>query len=256
MNNHYHLLVETPGGNLSAILHHINAGYTNYYNRRHKRVGHLFQGRYKAILVEKDAYILELSRYIHLNPARSGIVKKPEDYKWSSYIHYITKGKEMSYLNKEMILSYFGKDAEDKYREFVEEGLKDTIENPFEKVVGSTILGKDKFIEWVRNNFLQDSKKKRDVPAYNFLLKKIGLEKIHKKVKELVEDEKLKKKISLYLMHRISGEKLREIGKFFNISESGVSNNTKRFEEELNKDKKLEKTVDGIKEGLGVLSNV
>jgi len=79
MDNHYHLLMETPSGNLSQIMRHINAAYTTYYNVKHDRAGHLFQGRYKAILVEIDAYAKELSRYIHLNPVRANMVEKPEE---------------------------------------------------------------------------------------------------------------------------------------------------------------------------------
>jgi REP element-mobilizing transposase RayT len=256
MNNHYHIILETPLGNLSTILHHINAGYTNYYNRRHNRVGHLFQGRYKAILVDKDAYILELSRYIHLNPVRSGIVRKPEEYIWSSYKFYIDKVKVASYLNKEMILSYSGKDAEDKYRKFVEEGLKKKIKNPFKKVVSSTILGEDKFIEWVRDNFIKSRKKIRDLPTYNFLIRKPTLEEIDKKVSKIIKDKKKGRKISLYIMHKFSGAKLKDIGKLFNISESGVTQNTKRFEKDLNKDRGLRKTVDVIQKELEIMSNV
>lgn len=89
MDNHYHLLLETERGNLSTVLHHINSLYTGYFNRMYHRTGHLFQGRYKAILVEKETYALELSRYIHLNPVRARLVRKPEDYVWSSYRVYI-----------------------------------------------------------------------------------------------------------------------------------------------------------------------
>ena len=85
MDNHYHLLLETPRGNLSQILHHINRAYTNYVNTKRNRSGHLFQGRYKAIVVEKDPYLLELSHYIHLNPVRAGLVENPSVYRWSSY---------------------------------------------------------------------------------------------------------------------------------------------------------------------------
>lgn len=80
MSNHYHLLLETPSGNLSQIMRHINGAYTTYFNVKRKRAGHLFQGRYKAILVEAGAYALEFSRYMHLNPVRAGMVAKPEQY--------------------------------------------------------------------------------------------------------------------------------------------------------------------------------
>ena len=89
MSNHYHLLLETPEGNLSQIMRHINGAYTTYFNTKRKRAGHLFQGRYKAILVEADEYATHLSRYIHLNPVRAGMVSVPEDYTWSSYHYYI-----------------------------------------------------------------------------------------------------------------------------------------------------------------------
>ena len=89
MNNHYHLLLETPKGNLSKIMHHINGAYTTYYNVKHRRAGQLTQGRYKAILVHADTYAGELSRYIHLNPVRAGMVDMPEKYTWSSYQYYM-----------------------------------------------------------------------------------------------------------------------------------------------------------------------
>ena len=88
MDNHYHLLIETPSGNLSQIMRHINGAYTTYYNIKRKRAGHLFQGRYKSILVESDEYADELSRYIHLNPVRAKMVDSPGAYEWSSY-HYL-----------------------------------------------------------------------------------------------------------------------------------------------------------------------
>jgi REP element-mobilizing transposase RayT len=85
MDNHYHLILETPNGNLLKVMHGINGGYTGYFNRRYNRSGHLFQGRYKGILAEKDAYLVQLSRYVHLNPVRARMVEKPEQYRWSSH---------------------------------------------------------------------------------------------------------------------------------------------------------------------------
>jgi len=104
MPNHYHLLLETPRANLHAILHHLNTSYTNYFNAKTGRVGHLFQGRYRAILVEKDVYALELSRYIHLNPFRANLIKDPSDYPWSSYLAYVERGKGWEWLQTEFIL--------------------------------------------------------------------------------------------------------------------------------------------------------
>ena len=98
MDNHYHLVIETLRPNLIKIMHGLNSGYTGYFNKKYKRSGHLFQGRYKAIIVDKENYLLELSRYVHLNPLRAKIINKTKDYKWSSYGGYIRK-KEVNNLN-------------------------------------------------------------------------------------------------------------------------------------------------------------
>lgn len=107
MENHYHLFLETPRGNLSQIMRHLNGAYTTSFNVRHQRSGHLFQGRYKAIVVEADSYALELSRYIHLNPVRAKLTEKPEDYSWSSYRGYIGREATPPWLTTARILDYF-----------------------------------------------------------------------------------------------------------------------------------------------------
>ncbi|BCG46469.1 hypothetical protein GEOBRER4_n1264 [Citrifermentans bremense] len=111
MTNHYHLLLETPHANLSQILHLLNGSYTTYFNVKRKRAGHLFQGRFKAILVEADQYALELSRYMHLNPVRAGMTKEPATYQWSSYLAYIGKipgaeGSELEFAVDKCITSH------------------------------------------------------------------------------------------------------------------------------------------------------
>lgn len=103
MSNHYHLLLETPFANLSRAIQRLNGDYALYFSRRHKSPGHIFQGRYKAMLVEKDAYLLELSRYIHLNPLRAGVVRRPEEYRWSSLPVYL---KEVLYLGSHLQNSF------------------------------------------------------------------------------------------------------------------------------------------------------
>ena len=89
MNNHYHIVIETPKGNLLKVMHGINTGYTGYFNRKYGQVGHLFQGRYKGILIHKESYLLEVCRYVHLNPVRARIVDRPDQYEWSSYGGFI-----------------------------------------------------------------------------------------------------------------------------------------------------------------------
>ncbi len=148
MDNHYHLLVQTPDGNLSKGMRQLNGVYTQSYNRRHKKTGHLFQGRYKAILCQEEAYLLELSRYIVLNPVKARIVKRAENWKWSSY--QATTGRSLvpEWLSVEYLLSQFSrqkKAAIRKYEAFVEEGLKN---GPiWDQLKNQVYLGDAKFIE-------------------------------------------------------------------------------------------------------------
>ena len=148
MGNHYHLLIETPDGNLSAGMRQLNGIYTQKFNRRHDGVGHLFQGRFKSIVVDKDSYLLELCRYIVLNPVRAGIVDHPKDYAWSSYNATAGISKAPNLLFADWVLAQFGenrKSAQAKYRKFVSAGMAEG--SPWEKLVGQCLLGADTFLE-------------------------------------------------------------------------------------------------------------
>ena len=148
MNNHYHLVVETPDGNLSKGMRQLNGVYTQYFNRKHHLVGHIFQGRYKSILIEKESYLLEVSRYVVLNPVRAKAVKKPEDWKWSSYRGTAGMEKPHKCLTWGWILGQFGtkrRQAEKKYREFVTAGIKEN--GIWKEVRGQSVLGEGIFFE-------------------------------------------------------------------------------------------------------------
>jgi len=126
MDNHYHLMVETPEANLSKGMRHLNGVYTQASNRRHGLSGHLFQGRYKGILVDRDSYLLELARYVVLNPVRAGMVKDPADWPWSSYRAMIGDSPAPRWLTAETLLCQFSRQvtaARRRYRQFVEEGM-------------------------------------------------------------------------------------------------------------------------------------
>jgi REP element-mobilizing transposase RayT len=159
MTNHYHLLVETPQANLSQAIKWINVSYAAYFNRKRQRRGHLFQGRYKAILVDADTYLKHLSRYIHLNPLRANMVKQLEAYPWSSYRAFIGKIKKPAWLETEWLLSLFGKQpkrALRNYQEFVEEVALDALENPANDLIGGFLLGNTDFVNWIKSTFLSD----------------------------------------------------------------------------------------------------
>lgn len=147
MGNHFHLLLETPEPNLSRGIRQLNGIYTQRFNRRHGRVGHLFQGRYKGILVERDSHLLELCRYIVLNPVRAGMARSAKDWKWSSYRSTAGLDERPGWLACETTLHHFGKRtgvAQAKYREFVREGLKSGYE-PWTQLRGQIILGSEAF---------------------------------------------------------------------------------------------------------------
>lgn len=255
MSNHYHLLLETPRGNLSEIMRHINGAYTTYFNVRHQRAGHLFQGRYKAILVEFDEYAKELSRYIHLNPVRAGIVENPGKYPWSSYQYYVGHRKAPAWLVAGFILSYFSKkvsSARKTYREFVQTFIGPEYESPLQNVVASTILGSSDFVQKIKERYVDTEKVDRNLPALRELITGITtIERVKTEVESVFgNDAKLSRKVSLYVCHRYSGLKLKEIGNHFGIGESGVSEASRRVALRIDTDRRLRKKIQIIKNTL------
>ena len=254
MNNHYYLFMETPKGNLSQITRHINGAYTNYFNIRHKRRGHLFQGRYKAIIVEADSYAGELSQYIHLNPVRAGIVNIPDKFNWSSYRYYIGKKKKPEWLTVDFILCYFDNGnvhARKKYGEFVKAMINSKNESPLEKTVASTILGSETFIELIKDKYLDPKKRDRNLPAMNKLLTSPDIAETYKEVAMKFDNEaSLSKKVTLYLFHKYSTKSLKEMGLFFGIGESAVFDASKQFDIILQKNRKLRKQVELLRDRL------
>jgi REP element-mobilizing transposase RayT len=150
MPNHEHLFVETPEANLSAGMQFLNGSYTSYFNRRHRRVGHLFQGRFRGHLIDQDGYFLEVSRYIHLNPVRAKIVKHPDEYRWSSCPGYSSAARELAWVTYGRVLGEFGKDqkqARRAYARFVQAGIGDPPPSPFAAAVGGLLVGSRAFVE-------------------------------------------------------------------------------------------------------------
>ena len=250
MSNHYHLLLETPSGNLSQILHHINGAYTGYFNIKHQRSGHLFEGRYRAILVEADTYAKELSRYIHLNPVRGGLVDRAKDYPWSSYRHYIGQAKAPEWLITRFILAYFGQgisDAQKRYRKFIDGKVGEEYDHPLTKTVASTLLGNVDFVRGIKEKYLKNRETGRDLPALRELSDRLSIANIQKEVESVFgEDQRLSQRAGLYLCHRLSGMKLKEIGAHFGIGESAVSQASRRLVVEIERDTKLRAEVERI----------
>lgn len=147
MNNHYHLLVETPEGNLSQGMRQLNGVYTQHVNRAHRRVGHVFQGRFKAVLVERDSHLLELARYVVLNPVRAGMVSDAEAWPWSSHAAMLGREPPPAWLEADALLRLFGRsrvNAVSRYVDFVRAGVG--LPSVWEGLRGQMYLGGDEFM--------------------------------------------------------------------------------------------------------------
>ena len=225
MSDHYHLLIETPEGNLSRGMRQLNGIYTQQFNRRHNRVGHVLQGRYKAILVDKDSYLLELSRYVVLNPVRAGIVKTPKEWRWSSYGGTSGYSYGVSYLTTDWILQQFGKEKREasiKYREFVHEGGKE--ESPFKAVKGQLFLGEEGFIDKIRQ-LIRGKETLKEIPRVQRYITRPSLEEIFKdKHGEKISESKA------YEAHIRYGYTLKDIARHLGVHYTTVSRMVKKTE--------------------------
>ncbi len=176
MDSNYHLLIETPNGNLARGMRQLNGVYTQRFNRLHARVWHIFQGRYKAILVERDSYLMELSRYIVLNPIRAGMLDDVSPYKGSSFRAMAVLEIAPDWLSVIWILSQFGDDfnaSQHKFIEFVHQGLKRP--SPWLELKGQILLGSDQFVSQLKhrlNTMIPD----RDIPRNQLLPQRTDIE--------------------------------------------------------------------------------
>lgn len=178
MGNHYHLLVETPDGNLSSAMRDLNGNYSQWFNVLRGRVGHLFEGRYKAFIIEKEAYLLTVARYIVLNPVRAGLVGHPRQWKWSSYNATAGVGKAPEWLHIDWLLGIFSKKrplAAKMYRGFVGDGLD---VDPYEDLEHDFILGSPQFVHWIWDNHTVGSETLKEYPREQRIVGRPTLEEI------------------------------------------------------------------------------
>jgi len=258
MGNHYHLIIETPEANISRVMHYINGSYTTYINIKRGRNGHLFQGRYKSILVAKDSYLMELSRYIHLNPVRALMVEKPEEYAYSSYNSYIT-GKPEKIVTTDLILGMVSrerKEARDGYRDYVENGIGEKLKNPLDGAYGGIIVGGEQFIKGVLRTIKEGYIEKAEVSHRKALRSVIGMEEIIEVVcryfkvsrAEVVKRQRGGiKNIAIFEIKRHTGATNSEIGAVFGgVSYSAISKTYQRMLERLQTDLELRKEIEKL----------
>lgn len=236
MNNHYHLLLKTKHANLSKAMQWFGTTYTRKFNLIHLTSGHLFQGRFKSIIVENDAYLLRLSCYIHRNPLKAGIVQKLSDYPWSSYPFYAYKKKPPIWLNIKTILNQVpGQDCRRAYRIKVQK-YSDEQGNLMDDIKHGLIYGSERFVESIKKRFLKDTKEP-ELPQHNRLYNAIDPESLLKRASGLLDfdleaassgkkirpQDKERRDILVYWIWKTGRLSNQQIGTHFGLTYSAVS---------------------------------
>lgn len=214
MDNHYHFLVKTPDANLSKGMRYLNGVYTQRFNKKESRVGHVFQGRYKAIMVEEEGYLLELSRYIVLNPVRAGMVESAEQYNWSNYQVVTGQVPCPKWFDKKSILEYFGKPnkiAIQNYMQFVADGVQQA--SPWALLKNQIYLGSDQFVDQVQEHI--KIKGEKEIPQ-------IQNRSVAKSLAQY-EEMASSRNEAIVMSYRSGGYTLSEIGKHYSLHYSSIS---------------------------------
>lgn len=231
MGNHYHLCLRTPKGNLSRVMRHLDGVYTQRFNRRHQRDGPLFRGRYQAILVDEDEYLVQVVRYIHLNPVEAGIVRRPEEYRWSSHPQYQQAKRVPMWLRTEEVLEMLG--GRQAFHEFVLSGNEEALEEFYRSERHGPVLGSEGFIEKVGARSVK-LRLGREVPRYQRQGVEATPERVIRGVAGLYkvpEEEVLKgvrgkeneaRKVAMYLVRRCCEQTLGETAQRFGLGSYGA----------------------------------
>ncbi len=261
MSNHYHLLIQTPSGNLSRGMRHVNGVYTQRYNRRRKIDGQLFRGRYKSVLVEQDSYLLELLRYVHRNPVRANMCEAVADYPWTSHQGYLSDAGRWDWLSKQFLLGMFSDKsgvAKREYEKFVRNEDSLGVLDFFGKKNPASVFGSRDFVQWVKDKYYE-LKKHNEVPQSRLLaptideikeavIRSYGVEAM---VLEQTKRGRINepRNLAIFLSRKLSGLRLEAICQAFGLgSYSSVSSVVIRTELLLSQSKQLRKRVVGIKE--------
>ena len=265
MTNHYHLLLTTPKGNLSRFMRHVDGVYTQRHNRYHKKDGHLFRGRYKAVLVQEDAYLTHLVRYIHLNPVQANLAQDPKDYPWSSH-HYYLKAKDKEWLKVTETLKFFAdslQSAKEEYLDFIRDGIDPKTRAFFKTKKSGSIFGDVDFVEAVKDKFFRGETPTHEIPEARTLGGERMIRRIKKKVsgKFKVGEEDLcfskrgkrnvPRTMAVALARELSGLHLAEIaGHFKTGSYKAVSAHHRNLLKSISQDVSMRRVYEGLSEDI------
>ena len=264
MTDLFHLLTKELFRLGSLFMRQFNISYTSHYNRRHKRVGHLYQGRYKSILVEKDFYLTTLSCYIHLNSVKIAAIKKLEieqqlqylwNYKWSTLPGYLNLDERLDFVHYDTVLAEYGGytlTGMEAYKQALIKNLNTGL-NIKDEIIGQSILGSKKFVSRIRDTHFK-KKEEREKPdirkIHNYLSQELVLSGLAKELglspEEILTTSGQNRQISMTVLYKYAGLNNREIGELFGVDYSTVSQNRKRLLEKAEKDKKTRLKLDQI----------
>ncbi len=263
LDTHYHLLIQTPQANLSRVMRHLDGLYTQGYNRRHQRDGPLFRGRYKAIVVDAEEYLLAVARYIHQNPVAAGLVRSPEAYAWGSCRLYLDKGRKPAWLAVEQLLNRFPKkDRPKAFLGFMRSKVEEPVRSFYENKRWLPVLGSKDFHERLRRRVRKREAGLTEVPeakAYlrpdaSTCLEVVG--QVHGRTREdLLRSRRGQRNearaMAMYVCRRLVGMKLEEIAKLFGVGGySGVSSVIGRMKEQLEREGETARRFQKIRQRL------
>lgn len=238
MTNHEHLFLQTPEPNLAAGMQYLNGSYTGYFNRRHRRSGHLFQGRYRGHLIEEEGHYLEVSRYIHLNPVRARAADQPEKWPWSSYPGYRWARRTLPWVTYDRVLGEFGRSAGESrraYARFVRAGLAERKKSPFAGAVGGLLLGSAEFVAHIEK-LLKSRPADKALPDLEKLRRRPALEQIAEAVADYfgrdvaawsagTRSNDASRAVAAYLARRRFGYRAGEVAEWLGYSGHGSVRN-------------------------------
>ncbi len=263
LDNHYHLLIQTPQANLSRVMRHLDGLYTQRYNRRHERDGPLFRGRYKAIVVEAEEYLLAVARYIHQNPVAAGLVRSPEAYTWSSCRLYVTKRRQPGWLDAEQLLKRFPlKDRSQAVLAFMRSAVEEPVRSFYESRRWMPVLGTKNFHERLGRRVRKKEAGLTEVPEAKAYLRpdvRTCLEAVGQVYgrgrEELFRSRRGQRNearaMAMYVCRRLAGMKLKEIAKLFGVGGySAVSSVIGRMTEELETRDKAARRLEQVRKRL------
>ncbi len=229
MPNHYHLCLRTPQGNLSRVMRHVDGLYTQRFNRSHERDGSLFRGRYKAIVVDADEYLIAVVRYIHLNPVGAKLASQPEEYSWSSHEVYLEGTRFKPWVNSKEVLDHFGSTSE--FHQYIQSGNEEGIEEFYGSKKQSPVLGGEGFRGKVMRYL---GVMGVEHPRYERITVRPSAERVLKEVAQVygkaVDDlrtgrrgeENEGRKVAMYLMKRLCDMTLGEVAREFGVKSYGT----------------------------------